>query len=807
MRHSRRAVTAIVALVAVVAGAAAWWQSASPWWSGPLRVGFRESPPFYYRSAEGQAQGLAVDVIKRAAARAGYTIEWIFLSGTSYAALAEGRIDAWPTVPITLERQVPHVTAPWLQSAYFLVFRRDQPIRTKADVSGQIVTMVRDRLEGELAGAALPGALPRFVEATPQKIEAVCAGQARAAFIEGREGQGMLLSRTTACEGVPLGFFLVDGAALQYGIGSTKTAARVVDRLRDEVAEMTADGTLARIHADWSFTTANELLFAYALQQATFRGRLSRYGLTLLAALLAIALFEVGRNRQARRAAEEHARQEERYRILFERNVAGVFRTDVTGRVLDCNEAFARMLGCASRDDVMRRQAWDFYPDRAGRQALIDRLRIERSIANAEIVVKRADGTTGVLLESATLIDAGDGTSSTVEGTVLDITRQRELEEQYRQAQRLESIGLLAGGVAHDFNNSLTAINGYAELSLSSLPDDDPGAPMLREIQKAAQHAASLTRQLLAFSRRQHLQPEVINLNAIIGDIRGLLRRVIGEDVTLETHLDPVLSNVRADPGQLQQVIMNLAVNARDAMPSGGRLTITTANVSIPDDGPVEAGGLAGAVVRLAVTDTGHGIDPQIQGRVFEPFFTTKERGRGTGLGLSTVYGIVKQSGGHIRLRSEPGRGTTFEIDLPSAEGSVVSPTPNSAAEATALSGTETILVVEDHPDVRRIVVESLTHFGYRVLEAGHGDEALAICESYAGSIDLLLADVVMPGKPGPAVAEACSRVRPGLRTVFMSGYTDNVLQRELTADQSARYIQKPFTPAQIAAKVRAVLG
>jgi PAS domain S-box-containing protein len=638
------------------------------------------------------------------------------------------------------------------------------------------------------------------------KFDAVCSGSVRAAFVEGREGQGMMLARPAACSGVPLGFLLVRGAALQYGIGSTAAAARVVDRVRDEIAGMTADGTLADIHADWSFTTANELLFAYALQQASIQGRVARYGVALLAVLLVLALLELGRSRQARRAAESHALQEERYRVLFERNVAGVFRSDVSGRFLDCNDAFARMLGCASRDEVMGRQAWEFYRDRESREQVLDLLQAGGSVTNQEIAVKRADGRAAVLLESATLIDTGDA-PPVIEGTVLDITRQRELEDQYRQAQRLESIGLLAGGVAHDFNNSLTAISGYAELSLASLPEDDPGAPMLREIQKASQHAASLTRQLLAFSRRQHLQPEIININVIISDIRGLLRRVIGEDVALETHLDPLLANVRADPGQVQQVIMNLAVNARDAMPAGGRLTITTTNVFIPEGGREDAGGVAGAVVRLAVTDTGHGIDPQVQSRAFEPFFTTKERGRGTGLGLSTVYGIVKQSGGHVRLRSQPGRGTTFEVDLPSVIGHATTPTAPTAAEASALRGAETVLVVEDQDDVRRVVVESLEHYGYRVLEADRGEAAIGLCRTFSGTIDLLLADVVMPGMPGPAVAEQCTRVRPTLKTLFMSGYTDNVLQRELTADQSARYIQKPFTPAQLAAKVRAVLG
>ena len=571
---------------------------------------------------------------------------------------------------------------------------------------------------------------------------------------------------------------------------------------------MTADGTLAAIHAGWSFTTANELLFAYAAQQAGTRARVARYGLALLAVLLALALFEVRRSRQARRVAEDHARQEERYRVLFERNVAGVFRTDVGGRVLDCNDAFARMLGCASRDEVMRRQAWEFYPERGGREAVLALLRSGRSITNLEVAVKRADGRSAVLLESATLIDTIDGAPPVIEGTVLDITRQRELEEQYRQAQRLESIGLLAGGVAHDFNNSLTAISGYAELSLASLPEDDPGAPMLREIQKAAQHAASLTRQLLAFSRRQHLQPEIINLNVIIGDIRGLLRRVIGEDVTLDTHLDPMLANVRADPGQIQQVIMNLAVNARDAMPDGGRLTITTSNVSIRDEEQADSGDRRGR--RGARRRDGHGArhrsaDPDARIRaVLHDEGTRARHGPRPFDGLRDreaerrAYPAAQRARTRDDLRGGPAQRIRGGGPGDGAEGGRVH-RPARRGDRFWWSRTRTTSGASSWSPWRT----SATAFS----RPSTARPAIALCRSYPETIHLLLADVVMPGMPGPAVAEACVRLRPALQTLFMSGYTDNVLQRELTEDQSARYIQKPFTPAQLAARVRAVLG
>ncbi|MDO8836539.1 MAG: ATP-binding protein, partial [Vicinamibacterales bacterium] len=369
---------------------------------------------------------------------------------------------------------------------------------------------------------------------------------------------------------------------------------------------------------------------------------------------------------------------------------------------------------------------------------------------------------------------------------------------------KLESIGRLAGGVAHDFNNTLTAINGYTELILSSLDPADPNYAMLQHVRKAGHHAESLTRQLLAFSRRQHLQPTVINLNLVVAELRNLVQRVIGEDIALEIDLSPDLANVRADQDQLQQVIMNLAANARDAMPAGGRLTMATACVVITEDALPEPGVVPGAYCRLTVTDTGEGMTAEHRTRVFEPFFTTKERGKGTGLGLSTVYGIVKQSGGHIRVRSAPGEGAAFEIDLPAVREAT------EAGERPRLEavphGTETVLVVEDQDDVRRLVRDALARSGYTVLDAGNGDAALTLCQDHAGTIDLLLTDVVMPGMTGPVVADRCRAIRPQIKVLFMSGYADNILRGMTTAGSPTAYLQKPFTPVQLGTKIREVL-
>jgi PAS domain S-box-containing protein len=794
----------VAALAAAGLGIAAWaWFARGPVWDGPLRAGFRDSPPFYFARADGHPEGLAVDVLASAARRAGVTLSWVKLDGSSVEALEESRIDLWPTMTPTGKLLPFPVTEPWLEGSYFLMFPRGNPLRGEADVSGRVVTLFRDRYEGELVEQFLPGAIPRFITSSDEKLQGMCTGLAAAAFVEGREAQDLLLRRPPGCEGVALESLRVKGAVVPYGLGSTPAAARVAERLRREIGAMAEDGELSAVHARWSITTADEVRLVHALQEARLRNRLSIVGVAALAAALLGALWIAARSHQSRRLAEAYAREQERYRRLFERNLAGVYRSTFDGKILDCNEAFARMLGCASREDLLGRQAWDFYPDRASRNAALDLLRRQGTLTNQELMLRRVDGGIVVLLQSASIVDGANGEADAIEGTVVDITRQRELEEEFRQAQKLESIGRLAGGVAHDFNNTLTAINGYTELILSGLDRSDPNRTMLMHIRKAGQHAESLTRQLLAFSRRQHLQPTVINLNLVVAELRNLVQRVIGEDIALAIDLSPDLPNVRADQDQVQQVIMNLAANARDAMPGGGRLTIATTSAVVAADAPPEPGVPPGTYCRLTVTDTGEGMTADHRMRVFEPFFTTKERGKGTGLGLSTVYGIVKQSDGHIRVRSVSGEGTTFEIDLPAVgDAAEESERP---AQAAVPRGTETVLVVEDQDDVRRLVRDALVRSGYTILDAGDGEAALTICRGHAGAIDLLLTDVVMPGMTGPVVADRCRDLRPQIKVLFMSGYADTILRGVTNPATPTAYIQKPFTPVQLATKIREV--
>jgi signal transduction histidine kinase len=379
-------------------------------------------------------------------------------------------------------------------------------------------------------------------------------------------------------------------------------------------------------------------------------------------------------------------------------------------------------------------------------------------------------------------------------------------QDQLLQAQKMEAIGQLAGGIAHDFNNLLTAINGFAGLMQLSLSTDDPLWEMTEKILDSGQRAAGLIRQLLAFSRKQIIEPQVLILNSVVTDMEKMLRRLIGEDIQLETSLSLELWPVKVDPTQMGQIIVNLALNARDAMPTGGRLTIETANVTL--DEAYAAGHLEaqpGEYVRLAVSDTGHGIKKEVQSRIFEPFFTTKEAGQGSGLGLATVYGIVKQSSGDIQVYSEVNQGTTFKIYLPRTP-EAVRPAPQPAEEQELPSGHETVLLVEDDEFVRSLSRRVLESRGYSVLEARRGVEALRLAAGYAGPIHLLLTDVVMPDMGGKALAEQITATRPEMKVVYMSGYTDNAIARHGVLEPGLPFLQKPFSPKQLARKVRAVL-
>jgi len=507
-------------------------------------------------------------------------------------------------------------------------------------------------------------------------------------------------------------------------------------------------------------------------------------------------------NEQTIRASEE------RLRTLFETVNLIVLGLDASGRVNYVNPYFLQLTG-HTREEAFGSDYFEQFLPKSQAERLREAFReLKASDAHAHYqnpIVTKAGEERMISWHNIVVRDSQGRPTGTL-SIGEDITEHQRLETQFRQAQKMEAVGRLAGGVAHDFNNLLTAIFGYSDLLAEDLPPDHPGRADLAEIRTAASRASALTRQLLAFSRQQVLQPIVLNLNDVVENIEKMLHRLLGEDVELEAHLAKDLGNVRADAGQIEQVIMNLAVNARDAMPTGGKLTVETANIELDAEyadqhQPV----IPGSYVMLAVSDTGTGMDEAVKAKIFEPFFTTKEAGKGTGLGLATVYGIVKQSGGYVWLYSEPGQGAAFKIYLPRVDAPRDAPVLSPALSGT-IAGTETVLLAEDDPLLLPLARELLTKLGYRVLQARDAAEARTIARAHEGEIHLLVSDVVMPGGGGFQLAQELHKERPTMRVLYMSGYTDEAVVRHGLLERGLNYLQKPFTPAVLARRVRDVL-
>ena len=509
---------------------------------------------------------------------------------------------------------------------------------------------------------------------------------------------------------------------------------------------------------------------------------------------------DVTQRRQTQRELEE---SERRYRVLFEANPWPMWvyrRSDLA--FLAVNDAAVQHYGY-SRQEFLSMTLREIRPPEDVAALVANVAQLQHQLhTDGPWRHRKKDGTILFVEITAHPLQFGEDQACLV--LAQDITERLKLEDQLRQSQKLEAVGQLAGGIAHDFNNLLTVVEGYAELVQNDLAEEDPNRASVHEILIAAQRAATLTRQLLAFSRRQMLQPIRLNFNANVASTHRMLSRLLGENIEIVTDLMPDTWDIFADPGQLDQIILNLAVNARDAMDRGGKLAISTGNVEIAEPGSQETP--PGRYARLSIMDTGHGMDEQTRKRIFEPFFTTKEVGRGTGLGLSTVYGIVKQSGGTILVESAPGKGSTFTILLPAVEGSAHAAEPTTNAPAASHTPNETILVVEDDGVVRNLVQAMLRAAGYRVIAPELPSEALAACADSAQQIDLLLTDMVLPETDGGAIAEAATRMRPELKVMFMSGYTEHAVLRRNPMSENAAFLQKPFTKSALLAKVREAL-
>ncbi len=614
-------------------------------------------------------------------------------------------------------------------------------------------------------------------------------------------------------ESVPTPLYVVDAETLQflavntaavehYGYSREEFLAMTLRDIRppEDVARLEsaidAMGERPQPHGVWRHflkdgTPITVEIVAHTLQ---FNGR---------PAVLALATDITDRSR----AAEALQRSEERYRHLIQEAPYGIELTTLDGRILDANPALARMLGVASPAELPGQNMLDVYVNPADRESSLRDVQATGYARRDSIQWRRRDGQVITVRFSARLVRDSERSEPYIETMIEDVTERLRLEAQFHQSQKMEAIGRLAGGIAHDFNNLLTVILTTTELLLDSEAADGAVHAELQDIYRSAQRGAELTRQLLAFSRRQVLSMHPMSINQLVAGVERLLSRVLGEDVQIRVvpTADPDI--VRADAGQLEQVLMNLAVNARDAMPDGGTLTIETTHLDFAE--PVrerQAAMPAGPYVMIAVSDTGEGMPPEVKEHLFEPFFTTKARDKGTGLGLATVYGIVKQLGGFVWVYSEVGQGTTFKIYLPGVEDAPRAPAPP-GARRTELDGAETVLVAEDEPGIRALLTRVLTSRGYTVLAAASGEEALALATAHADPIHLLVTDVVMAGMSGPELALAVNARHPEARVLFVSGYTDEAVVEHGLAARKVWFLQKPFTHNVFLVKVRDVLN
>jgi PAS domain S-box-containing protein len=529
----------------------------------------------------------------------------------------------------------------------------------------------------------------------------------------------------------------------------------------------------------------------------------------LVGLVLLFDVYTIYQQVQIYRIRHQLVQREELFRLISENAADMIAVVSTSGQRLYNSPAYGRVLGYSTEELQSTSSFEQVHPD--------DRKLVEEAAAEArsggggrtiQYRMRHKDGSWRVIESRASAILDAQGKVSNLVIVNRDVSERRQLEEQFRQAQKMEAVGRLSGGVAHDFNNLLGVIIGYAEFLQERLEPENALRGSADEILKAGKRAASLTRQLLAFSRQQVLDPKIVDLNAAVSDMEKMLGRLISEDIELTTLLSPNLGRVKADQGQLEQVLMNLAVNARDAMPSGGKLVIETENIVMDEKFvrrypyPVQPG----PYVSLTVTDNGIGMDAETKARAFEPFFTTKEKGKGTGLGLSTVYGVVKQSGGYIDIYSSPGAGTTFKIYLPRVDDEAIKSEKPSNGAAKSFEGKETILLAEDETSLRTLTRSTLELCGYKVLEAKDGVEALEVSERHAGPIELLLTDIVMPGMGGRPLAQELTRRRPEIRVVYMSGYTGQAVGAQGPVEPGSDFLPKPFTRDTLTRKIREAL-
>jgi PAS domain S-box-containing protein len=796
----------------LAAGLAAWYRATElpPISRRPLRIGFEQNPPAQIRTESGFS-GLAVETVSDAARRAGITLQWVETGTSSDEAFEKGLVDLWPLMTVLPDRRKRvHFTKPWIQSSHVLLLRAAMET-PKRDFTGAI-SYFKMPLHLRLVREQFPEARPDAFSTFQEVLAAVCAGKAGAAFMAGRPALAALRDKPSECDSTPLRIERLP-IGVSLATASTFESAAAAERLRGEINNIFRDGTFAATVAKYSYYGLDDTWATFDLMRAAERARLMSWGIVLLAIALVIAVWQALSVRRARRIAERandatsHALS--RYELVAHATNDAVFECDLRNGTVTWNEAVQGLFQYEA-DQVGSSISWweeRVHPD--------DKQRVLAGIQSAigsraqtwsdEYRFLCGNGSYASVVDRGYLLYDADGPVRLVRA-IMDVTARRSLEEQLRQSQKMEAIGRLAGGVAHDFNNLLLVINGYTDMMLVGADKANPWRQPVAEIQKAGQRAAELTQQLLAFSRKQLSQPRVLDLKRVMTDSATILRRLIGEDIELILDLNPAAGSVRADTGQILQLLMNLAVNARDAMPAGGKLTLASANLEVRQGAqPAPPGVPPGDYVVVTVSDTGVGLSAEAQAHLFEPFFTTKAPGKGTGLGLSIVYGIVRQSGGFISMSSAEDKGTTVSIFLPRIELSR-DVTESWESNPDEVRGNETVLLVEDQEQVRELSAVILKQFGYEVLKAANGDEALRLNERHPGPIHILLTDVLMPGMTGCALADRLVPLRPEMCIVYMSGYADGKIVNEAMQREGAVFLQKPFTPANLGTTLREAL-
>jgi two-component system cell cycle sensor histidine kinase/response regulator CckA len=772
------------------------------------RIGWENDPPEQFPDIKGQPTGLAIELVREAARRSGIQLQWVQRNDSSEAALRSG-VDLWPLMTITPERaKILHISAPYLESIGCLLVRRASAFERVEDLAKGTVGYLGLPITSRQAHALMPDARLIALRSPGDLVEAVCQQRVDAAFLEQHTAITALMSGIS-CKDQPVRVIPIAADRLRLGIGSTFESATAADRIRNEIDTMATEGKLEELFVKWGYLKWGYLSWrnvesVAALLDAQRRARWTMVAAAAFAALCMIAWWQAAR---AVREKNRTRQAEEKYRCFFDEDLAGYFIAAPDGKLLECNPAFVRMFGFNSREEALAHNLASLYPNPEAQKAFVDLVASRGRLEEYETELRRRDKKPLSVISNVIGSRNQSGKLEEIRGYVIDNTERKKVEEQLRLSQKMDAIGRLAGGVAHDFNNLLTIINGYGDLLLDELKQGDALRNHVSEIRKAGERGAGLTQQLLAFSRKQTIEPKPVNLNALVADSENMLRRVLGEDIEILTLCDDSLRWVVADAGQINQVLVNLAVNARDAMPAGGKLIIETTNTELDASYVERHPGVApGRYVLLGVTDNGVGMDQQTLQRIFDPFFTTKEQGRGTGLGLSTSYGIVKQNGGFISVYSELGKGTAFRIYLPAIAGGV---TAEKEAEpvATVAGGSETILLVEDQEEVRTLVAKVLTSYGYHVLEGSHGEDALLLAKLHPEPIHLLLTDVIMPGMTGRELAERLKQLRPEIKVVYMSGYSENAITHQGLLDPGVDYVPKPFTALSLAGKVREVLA